>query len=82
MKVNCMAIGNSTEAAFADRLKAAGMSEADLDCARGSHTFASNAIKDGNLDGFTLLSGFPNGTYTELFHAKKMRLLPTSEEEA
>ncbi|WP_336367480.1 TAXI family TRAP transporter solute-binding subunit [Marinobacter sp. C2H3] len=82
LRVNCMAIGNSTEAAFADRLKAAGMTEDDLDCARGSHTFASNAIKDGNLDGFTLLSGFPNGTFTELFHAKDMRLLPLPEAEA
>lgn len=82
LRINCMAIGNSTEAAFADRLKAAGMTEDDLDCARGSHTFASNAIKDGNLDGFTLLSGFPNGTFTELFHAKDMRLLPLSEKEA
>jgi hypothetical protein len=82
MEVNCMAIGNSTHAAFVDRLKAADMTEDDLECARGSHTFASNAIKDGNLEGFTLLSGYPNGTYTELFHAKEMRLLPMNEAEA
>lgn len=82
LRINCMAIGNSTEAAFADRLAAAGMSEEDMECARGSHTFASTAIKDGNLDGFTLLSGFPNGTFTELFHAKAMRLLPLNETQA
>jgi TRAP transporter TAXI family solute receptor len=82
LRINCMAIGNSTEAAFVDRLAAAGMSEDDLDCARGSHTFASNAIKDGNLDGFTLLSGFPNGTFTELFHSTDMRLLPLSKAQA
>ncbi|MCE9681523.1 TAXI family TRAP transporter solute-binding subunit [Halomonas alkalisoli] len=81
VSVNCMALGNSTQAAFVDRLVAAGISEDDLDCARGSHNFASDAIKDGNLKGFTLLSGYPNGTFTELFHTVDMKLLPLSAEE-
>lgn len=81
VSVNCMALGNSTQAAFVDRLKAAGISEDDVDCARGSHSFASDAIKDGNLEGFTLLSGYPNGTFTELFHTIDMKLLPLPEDQ-
>ncbi len=77
---NCESVGNSTQAALVDVLKAVGTSEAELDCSRGSVTFGANAIKDGNLIGFTTLSAYPNGTFLELFHAVDMRLLPVPKD--
>ncbi|MEX0731099.1 MAG: TAXI family TRAP transporter solute-binding subunit [Aquisalimonadaceae bacterium] len=79
-KFNCESVGNSTQAALVDVLKAAGTSESEVDCTRGSVSFGADAIKDGNIIGFTTLSAFPNGTFTELFHSVDMRMLPIPEE--
>lgn len=79
-KFNCESVGNSTQAALVDVLEAAGISEDDLDCTRGSVTYGADAIKDGNNIGFTTLSAFPNATFTELFHTVDMKLLPIDGE--
>ncbi len=73
---NCESVGNSTQAALVDVLEAVGTSEGDVDCVRGSVSFGADGIKDGNLVGFTTLSAFPNGVFTELFHSVDMKLLP------
>lgn len=72
---NTTAVGNSTQAAFVDILTAYGLDESEVETSRGSQSYAANAVKDGNLDGLTLLSAFPNGTYTELFSSQDMKLL-------
>lgn len=77
---NTTAVGNSTQAAFVDILTSYGMEESELETSRGSQSHAANAVKDGNLDGLTLLSAFPNGTYTELFSSHDMKLLSLNSE--
>ena len=79
---NCESVGNSTQAALVDVLAASGISEDDVDCARGSVSFGADGIKDGNLVGFTTLSAFPNATFSELFHSADMKLLPVPSETA
>lgn len=79
---NCESVGNSTQAALVDVLAASGTSEDEVDCARGSVSFGADGVKDGNLVGFTTLSAYPNGTFSELFHSVDMKLLPIPPETA
>lgn len=72
--------GNASQVAFADALKAHGMTEADVRISRGSQQFGGDGTKDRRFVGVTAMTGYPGPMFMDVMRSVPSRLLSLSEE--
>lgn len=72
--------GNASQVAFADALKAYGMTEADVRISRGSQQFGGDGTKDRRFVGVTAMTGYPGPMFMDVMQSVPSRLLSLSEE--
>lgn len=59
------AVGNMSQVALSDYLKASGVSEKDLDLAVGGQQFGADGVKDRRFVGFAAMSGWPSPPFMD-----------------
>lgn len=72
--------GTGTQIAFANMLRAYGLSPDDLELTRGGQTHGADQVRDGHAVGMTATTAAPGGTITELASVVDVRFLPLSDE--
>ncbi len=73
------AVGNLSQVALADFLKANGMSSDDLDLAIGGQQFGADGVKDRRFAGFAAMSGYPSPPIMDAATSVKVKFLPVDD---
>lgn len=74
------AVGNLSQIALADFLKAAGMSEEDIDLAVGGQQFGADGVKDRRFAGFAAMTGYPSPPMMDAATSVDVGFLPVDDE--
>lgn len=78
-KYGGQAVGNLSQLALADFLKANGLAESDLDLAIGGQQFGADGVKDRRFAGFAAMTGYPSPPMMDTSTSVKAKFLSVDD---
>lgn len=73
------AVGNLSQVALADFLKASEVNESDIDIAIGGQQFGADGVKDRRFAGFAAMTGIPSPPVMDAATSVKSKFLPVDD---